>query len=525
MKLKVGSLLPLTVEENVALGKAPSAPEDLQRTPENDVKRSSPTPPLQLRPPKIPTRIYDRKASMPICDSKPLPVDIDRFQIRRYNSVPNEDDDGSPKQKTDVNSLVKRGRLWAQRHQRRLVHKSGETNLTFTNVSQRRRRFILDLFTTLLDLKWSYTLLLCVFIFIMSFLLFAVGWYLICWWNEDTSRLFEDESDLDHACVQYVNDFASSFLFSLETQHTIGYGRRVINTRCKIAIFLLCCQTCFGLLIQSLLTGLIFAKLSRPRRRGETIMFSKNAVICIRDGEYCLVFRVGDMRHSQLVAVTVRAIIVKNKMTREGETLPLYQQTIKVHNEKSDDNEVFLAWPSTVVHKINSESPLYDVSADSLFSESFELIVILEGTIESSGMVTQVRTSYLPCEILWAHRLSPLITYQKDNGKYKIDYSSFHETTPVLNMPDCSARELAAKPPSRSPVSGTDHDWGTLSVRRRSPISSSRVALGFATRKASLSGMKRMFSLNKFRRGSLKQDRQKKRSDRSKQLDSDTNST
>ena len=49
------------------------------------------------------------------------------------------------------------------------------------------------------------------------------------------------------------------------------------------------------------MAGVVFAKLAKPKHRSETVMFSKSAVICKRDDEYCLVFRVGDMRTSQLV--------------------------------------------------------------------------------------------------------------------------------------------------------------------------------------------------------------------------------
>ena len=77
-----------------------------------------------------------------------------------------------------------------------------------------------------------------------------------------------------------------------------------------------------------------------------------------------------------------------------------------------DDNYLFLAWPVTVVHRINKYSPLWEVSAGELLEEKFEIVVILDGTIESSGMPIQLRTSYLPTEILWGHHLAPLVTYQ-----------------------------------------------------------------------------------------------------------------
>ncbi|CAB0005852.1 unnamed protein product, partial [Nesidiocoris tenuis] len=71
------------------------------------------------------------------------------------------------------------------------------------------------------------------------------------------------------------------------------------------------------------------------------------------------------------------------------------------------DSDVFLIWPTTVVHEIDSDSPLYEVSAADMINERFEIIVILEGTTESTGQTTQARTSYVASEILWGHRFQP----------------------------------------------------------------------------------------------------------------------
>lgn len=60
----------------------------------------------------------------------------------------------------------------------------------------------------------------------------------------------------------------------------------------------------------------------------------------------------------------------------------------------------------------------------------------------STGMTTQARSSYLVNEILWGHRFEKLITFQKEDGTYKIDYSRFNMTIPV-DTPTCSAKDLA----------------------------------------------------------------------------------
>ena len=47
---------------------------------------------------------------------------------------------------------------------------------------------------------------------------------------------------------------------------------------------------------------------------------------------------------------------------------------------------------------------------------------------------TQVKTSYLPSEIVWGARLEPLFTRPKYNGKYTVDYSRFHQIIPDPKM-------------------------------------------------------------------------------------------
>lgn len=50
-------------------------------------------------------------------------------------------------------------------------------------------------------------------------------------------------------CVYGVNSFTAAFLFSIETQVTIGYGTRAITDKCPEAILLLLIQSLLGLYI------------------------------------------------------------------------------------------------------------------------------------------------------------------------------------------------------------------------------------------------------------------------------------
>lgn len=134
-------------------------------------------------------------------------------------------------------------------------------------------------------------------------------------------------------------------------------------------------------------------------------------------------------------------MLIKRRTTQEGEVIPLYQYDLQLGESGEMDDRLFMVWPIIIEHRINDESPFWDMSADGLQQEVFELVVVLEGIVESTGMTTQARTSYLPNEILWGHCFERLVTYQRDTCQYMIDYSRFHSTVAV-DMPPYSAKQL-----------------------------------------------------------------------------------
>lgn len=79
------------------------------------------------------------------------------------------------------------------------------------------------------------------------------------------------------------------------------------------------------------MVGIVFAKMARPKQRSQTLLFSRNAVICRRDGQLCLMFRVGDMREkSHLIGTTIRTRLIRSRVTPEGETLSPHVTSLKV---------------------------------------------------------------------------------------------------------------------------------------------------------------------------------------------------
>ncbi|CAK9817064.1 ATP-sensitive inward rectifier potassium channel 12 [Anthophora quadrimaculata] len=277
--------------------------------------------------------------------------------------------------------------------------------------------------------------------FLLSWLGFALIWWLIAYTHGDLDpENYNNPNVTFTPCIVDIRGFTSSFLFSIETQHTIGYGSKHPTDECPEAVFVICIQSMTGVILQAFMVGIVFAKLSRPKKRTQTLLFSRNAVICQRDGQPCLMFRVGDMRKSHIIEAHVRAQMIKRKVTREGELLPFFQTELKVGGDGEED-KIFFIWPTTIVHKIDEQSPLYHISASDMLRERFEIVVILEGVIESTGMTTQARSSYLPSEILWGHRFEHIITFKKETGEYEVNYTLFNNTYEV-DTPLCSAADL-----------------------------------------------------------------------------------
>uniref|UniRef100_A0A8C1D175 G protein-activated inward rectifier potassium channel 1 n=1 Tax=Cyprinus carpio carpio TaxID=630221 RepID=A0A8C1D175_CYPCA len=176
----------------------------------------------------------------------------------------------------------------------------------------------------------------------------------------------------------------------------------------------------------------MFIKMSQPKKRAETLMFSEHAAISMRDGKLTLMFRVGNLRNSHMVSAQIRCKLLKSRQTPEGEFLPLDQLELDVGFSTGAD-QLFLVSPLTICHVIDSKSPFYDLSLRSMQTEQFEIVVILEGIVETTGMTCQARTSYTEDEVLWGHRFYPVISLEE--GFFKVDYSQFHGTFEVPTPP------------------------------------------------------------------------------------------
>lgn len=84
-------------------------------------------------------------------------------------------------------------------------------------------------------------------------------------------------------------------------------------------------QGIFSLLLEAVIIGIIFARVSHPKQRSRSIFISDTAIIARRDGILKFMFRVADVRKTQVVDPKIKAYLYTwgdGRITAEGERVP-----------------------------------------------------------------------------------------------------------------------------------------------------------------------------------------------------------
>ena len=321
---------------------------------------------------------------------------------------------------------------------RRLILKNGECNVKNINVPRRALRYLADHYTTFLEQRWRIVIIVFFGCFFTSWFVFTLAWFTLATLHDD----FSEHEPGFTPCIWNIQNFASVFLFSMETQTTIGYGFRYVSEECNFGIFLLVLQSVFGALLQSILAGTVLAKLLMPKKRAKTVLFSKRCCVCVENGQLCLMFRIGNLRHSPVLGATIRAFFLwHDDLPDDDDSLSYRLKEMEMDEEEGNTN-THLWWPSIMIHRITKSSPLYNISNKTLKTRRFEIIVILEGSVGSTSLIFQARKSYLETDILWGYRFMPLFNPQKTSrSKFPIDFKNFDAVYKVHQTPTFCAKE------------------------------------------------------------------------------------
>ncbi|KAI5620318.1 potassium inwardly-rectifying channel, subfamily J, member 1a, tandem duplicate 1 [Silurus asotus] len=313
--------------------------------------------------------------------------------------------------------------------QKRLITKDGHCNIEYGNVRYSNCfAYVLDFWTTIVEIRWCLVFVFFVSSFALSWFIFGLLWYWIAYNNGDLA--WQNPPAKHKVCLRNVDGLTTAFLFSMETQTTVGFGGRDITPYCPSAIALIIIQILLGTIINCFWCGVVMTKISLPKKRVKTIAFSEMAVVCPKGGDLCLQIRVANLRKSLMISSQIYGKLLRTTATPNGETIILDQVNVDFLVDVGKDN-LFFVCPLTLYHVIDKSSPFFGISVETLNQQEFELVVFLDGIAESTSSSCQVRTSYLPQEIMWGYKFLPIISHSKDR-RYRVDFSNFARVEPTV---------------------------------------------------------------------------------------------
>ena len=208
----------------------------------------------------------------------------------------------------------------------------------------------------------------------------------------------------------------SLFYFSIETLATVGYGD--MHPQTNYGHLVATVEIFTGMSFLAVMTGLIFARFSRPRAR---FVFAEHPVVTVHQGQPTLMIRVANARNNTISQATARLWLFRLEYSAEG------YQFRRYHELKLDRQEhpmFALSW--TLFHQIDETSPLHKMTADDLVVTDAALVLNVSGVDDSSAQHLYARKLYAQQDILWRHRYRD-ITSTSAQGRLLIDYNKFHD--------------------------------------------------------------------------------------------------
>jgi inward rectifier potassium channel len=271
-----------------------------------------------------------------------------------------------------------------------------------------RRWHPADIYHQLLGLSWTLVTLIFVAVFLGFNLLFAALYSL------DPTGIYWGDRPVNAPLL------ARAFFFSVQTLATIGYGSTF-----PISVYantLVVVEITIGVLLFAIVTGIAFARFSRPTAR---VRFSSVAVIHEVDGVPTLMFRAANLRHNLVFEARATVSVLSDEEVNGGGVMRRFKDLKLVR----DANPVFtLTW--MIMHPIDKDSPIAHWRPGEEPPAHSEIIVVLSGIDDGTGQGIHGRWAYAPSDIRWNARFVDILGRAPD-GTRTIDYRCFNDTVPV----------------------------------------------------------------------------------------------
>ncbi len=270
----------------------------------------------------------------------------------------------------------------------RFINQNGSLNVNFVG---RRRWHQYSIYHQLLNIT-HLKFLLIIFVFYTVFNFFFAALYMLIGVNHLSGVIANSA----------LEEFSEAYFFSSQTLTTLGYGR--ISPVGFAANVVSAIESFMGVITFAIITGLLYGRFTRPKAY---IQFSKVAVIAPFEEITGLMFRLAPTKSSTIsnlkASVTLSMNVETDGVTKNTFfTIPLQLSTIM---------SLALSW--TVVHPIDEDSPLFNLSKQELDEANLHIMVFVEGFDEGFNNTVVSRTEYLSSDIIPNYKFVPMFKYSE----------------------------------------------------------------------------------------------------------------
>jgi inward rectifier potassium channel len=186
-------------------------------------------------------------------------------------------------------------------------------------------------------------------------------------------------------------------------------------------------ESVVSLLGLAVVTGLVFARFSRPVA---DILFSRSAVMSWIGNLRAFQFRIINSRNNQIIDLHCRLLVSRFETNAGGVSVRRYYP-LRLERE----SVVFFPLSWTVVHTVDQDSPLFGVTEDELCGSGAEFLILLTGMDETFSQIVNARSSYRANEIIWDAKFTDIFVYDPEGRMAGVEMKRFHDTTPFSNQP------------------------------------------------------------------------------------------
>jgi inward rectifier potassium channel len=203
--------------------------------------------------------------------------------------------------------------------------------------------------------------------------------------------------------VNESEHFMNAFFFSAHTLTTVGYGTLAPNGVAANAFAAI--EALTGLMGFAVATGLLFGRVSRPSSR---LGFSERMLVAPYKSGTSLQFRIVNRRPNILMELEASILLT----TVEGPPGAAVRRYQKLSLEREQVYFLPLTW--TIVHPIDRESPLHQLTGADLAALQAEFLILVKGYDDTFSQTVHTRYSYRHDEIIWGAKFTP--AFRIDGG-------------------------------------------------------------------------------------------------------------